>query len=60
MTFQMNKKTELEKYDICSKLLDEGKYVEAVKLAESLSYAPFRGGMIFIDGGFALGDFKVE
>ncbi|MEN6619964.1 MAG: hypothetical protein ABFD50_00210 [Smithella sp.] len=51
----MTNKAETEKYIACSKLLDEGKYVEAVKLAESLSNAPFRAA-IFIDGGFALED----
>lgn len=51
----MTNKAETDKYNVCSKLLDEGKYLEAVKLAESLSNAPFRAA-IFIDGGFALGD----
>ncbi|MFH1908393.1 MAG: LA2681 family HEPN domain-containing protein [Chloroflexota bacterium] len=51
----MTNKNEADKYNACSKLLDEGKYVEAVKLAESLSNAPFRAA-IFIDGGFVLGD----
>lgn len=51
----MTNKTEADKYNVCSQLLDEGRYVEAVKLAESLSNAPFRAA-IFIDGGFALGD----
>jgi tetratricopeptide (TPR) repeat protein len=51
----MIKKADKTKYITCSKLLDEAKYVEAVKLATSISYAPFRAG-IFIDGGFALGD----
>ncbi len=46
---------EIDVYKTCSQLLDEGKYVEAVKLAESLSNAPFRAA-IFVDGGFALGD----
>ena len=56
MEFQMNNDTtEADKYDACSKFLDEGKFVEAVKMAESLSYAPFRAA-IFIDGGFALRD----
>ncbi len=51
----MTKRTDQDKYTTCSKLLDEGKYVEAVRLAKSLSNAPFRAA-IFIDGGFALGD----
>ena len=51
----MTNKAETDIYNTCSKLLDEGKFVEAVKLAESLSNAPFRAA-IFIDGGFALGD----
>ena len=48
-------KTEVGTYNTCSRLLDEGKYVEAIKLAETLSKAPFRAA-IFIDGGFALRD----
>ena len=48
-------KTETDKYNLCSKLLDEGKYVEAIKLAETLSSDAFRAA-IFIDGGFALRD----
>ena len=51
----MTKRTDKDKYITCCKLLDEGKYVEAVKLAELIATAPFRAG-IFIDGGFALGD----
>lgn len=51
----MNDKAETSKYKACSEFLDAGNYVEAVKLAETLSYAPFRAA-IFIDGGFALGD----
>ncbi len=51
----MTKKIDKENYTICCRLLDEGKYVEAVKLAESLSNPPLRAG-IFIDGGFSLGD----
>lgn len=55
MDFQIPNNIEVDKYDTCSKFLDEGKYVEAVKMAESLSYAPFCAS-IFIDGGFALKD----
>lgn len=44
----------LDKYQTCCELLDKGKYIEAVKLAESLPDT-FRAA-IFIDGGFALGD----
>ena len=51
----MISKAEIDKYHLCSKLLDEGKYVDAVKLAKTLSSDAFRAG-IFIDGGFALGD----
>jgi tetratricopeptide (TPR) repeat protein len=51
----MPNKNELNQYETCSRLLDEGKYVEAIKMAESMSNAPFRAA-IFIDGGFALGD----
>src|SRR6266508_3966067 len=51
----MTKRADKDKYIASCKLLDEGKYVEAVKMAESISSAPFRAG-IFIDGGFALGD----
>lgn len=51
----MTSETEIEKYSACSKLLDAGKYVEAVKLAETLSNDAFRAA-IFIDGGLALGD----
>lgn len=47
--------SETEKYHACSKLLDDGKYVEAIKLAETLSTDGFRAG-IFIDGGFSLDD----
>ncbi len=46
---------EIDVYKTCSQLLDAGKYVDAVKLAKTLSNAPFRAA-IFIDGGFALGD----
>lgn len=51
----MTNKTEADTYNVCSKLLDEGKYVEAVKLAETLTNDPYRAA-IFIDGGFELGD----
>lgn len=53
----MISKAETEKYHLCSKLLDEGKYIDAVKLAKTLSSDAFRAG-IFIDGGFAIGDSK--
>ncbi len=51
----MTSETEADKYSICSRLLDEGKYVKAVKSAETLSNDAFRAA-IFIDGGFALRD----
>lgn len=51
----MTNNNEADKYKTCSRLLDEGKYVKAIELAESLSNAPLRAA-IFIDGGFALGD----
>lgn len=51
----MADKSETEKYETCSRLLDEGKFVEAIKIAESMSNAAFRAA-IFIDGGFALDD----
>lgn len=51
----MANKNEVDEYKTCSSLLDEGKYVEAIKIAESMSNSPFRAA-IFIDGGFALGD----
>ena len=44
---------ETGKYKTCSQLLDEGKYKEALALAESLSVPVFRAA-IFIDAGFAL------
>ncbi len=44
-----------DQYETCSRLLGEGKYVEAIKIAESISNAPSRAA-IFIDGGFALRD----
>jgi hypothetical protein len=44
---------EIEKHKACSQLLDNGKYKEALALAESLSTPVFRAA-IFIDGGFAL------
>jgi hypothetical protein len=43
------------KYSTCLQLLDEGKYIDAIKLAEELTTTAFRAG-IFIDGGFAIGD----
>jgi len=51
----MTSEAEIKKYSTCSKSLDDGKYVEAIKLAETLSTDAFRAG-IFINGGFALGD----
>lgn len=45
---------EFKKHKACSQLLDDGKYKEALALAESLSIPAFRAA-IFIDGGFALG-----
>ncbi|MAT42457.1 MAG: hypothetical protein CL609_08960 [Anaerolineaceae bacterium] len=51
----MTSNTDSDKYNTCSKLLDEGKYVEAIKLAENLSNDAFRAGVL-IDGGFALSD----
>jgi tetratricopeptide (TPR) repeat protein len=51
----MFSKTETDKYNACSKLQDESKYVEAIKLAETLSNDAFRA-TIFIDSGFALRD----
>lgn len=51
----MASKKEINTYKTCLRLLDEAKYVEAVKLAESLSTGAFRAG-IYIDGGYALGD----
>lgn len=52
---QMTSKKEIAIYRTCLRLLDEGKFVEAVKLAESIPHSPFSAG-IFVDGGFALGD----
>lgn len=46
---------ELEQYKTCVRLLDEGKNVEAVKIAETISNNAFRA-VILIDGGFALAD----
>jgi hypothetical protein len=51
----MTNKLDIDKYHLCSKLLNEGNHVEAIKLAETLSNDAFRAA-IFIDGGFALGD----
>lgn len=51
----MTSKTEADKYNLCSQLLDEGKFFEAIKLAGTLSSDAFRAA-IFINGGFALGD----
>lgn len=42
-----------EKYKTCTRLLDEGKYEEAVTLSGSISTAELRAA-ILIDGGFAL------
>ncbi len=55
LNLEMISKTETDKYNTCSKLLDESKYVEAIKLAETLSNDAYRAA-IFIDCGFALGD----
>lgn len=46
----MTSNTDSDKYNTCLKLLDEGKYVEAIKLAEILSNDAFRAGVL-IDGG---------
>jgi len=43
-----------KKYETCTQLLDEGKYREAITLAESVTTPAYRA-VIFIDGGFALG-----
>ena len=43
-----------EKYETSSRLLDEGKYKEALSLAESIATPAFKAA-IFVDGGFALG-----
>lgn len=43
---------ETEKYRTCSQLLDEGKYQEALDLAESITFSLYRAA-IFIDAGFA-------
>jgi hypothetical protein len=51
----MTSKEEADKYNACSKLLHEGEYVQAIKLAETLSSDAFRAA-ILIDGGFALRD----
>lgn len=51
----MIRKTEADKYNSCLKLLTEGKNVEAIKLAETLSNVAYRAA-IFIDGGLALHD----
>ena len=46
---------EKKTYNICSKLLDKGQYIEAIKLATSLPEGPYKAG-IYIDGGFQLAD----
>ena len=43
-----------ETYDACARLLDEGRYREALALAETIT-DPANRAAIYIDGGFALG-----
>ena len=45
---------DLERHDLCSRLMDEGKYHEALQQAESIQNLGYRAS-ILVDAGFALG-----
>jgi len=50
----MNETDDLERYIICSRLMDEGKYFDALQQAESIQNLGYRAS-ILVDAGFALG-----
>ena len=45
---------DVKKYELCSRLIDESKYDEALLQAESILNPGYRGS-VFVDAGFALG-----
>lgn len=50
----MNKTNDLERYRICSQLMDEGKYLDALQQARSIQNLGYQA-CILVDAGFALG-----
>lgn len=50
----MSETDDLEKYELCSRMMDEGKYGDALKQAETIQNIGYRAS-ILVDAGFALG-----
>jgi tetratricopeptide (TPR) repeat protein len=49
----MINKDDVAIFELCSRLMDEGKYIDALHQAESILYSGYRAS-IFVDAGFAL------